>query len=72
MRTSYRRDVGSPINTNWYQLRSCSGTITGTAGEVRYIVSSGILSGDVDGDGVTDWQVNIQNKAALTADDFIF
>jgi Ca2+-binding RTX toxin-like protein len=47
-------------------------TFSGTAGEVRYLASSGILSGDVDGDGVYDFQLNILNKADLTADDFIF
>lgn len=45
---------------------------TGTAGEVRYIQTTGIVSGDLNGDGVADWSLNITNKAALVADDFVF
>jgi Ca2+-binding RTX toxin-like protein len=45
---------------------------TGEAGDVRYVARTGILSGDVDGDGVADWSLTIENKALLTAADFIF
>ena len=45
---------------------------SGTAGEVRYLQETGIVSGDLDGDGVADWSLNIANRAALTAADFLF
>ena len=45
---------------------------SGHAGEVRYVQSTGIVSGDLNGDGVADWSLNITNKAALTAADFLF
>ncbi|GHC45098.1 calcium-binding protein [Neogemmobacter tilapiae] len=45
---------------------------TGKAGELRYVQSSGRLSGDVDGDGQADWVLIISNRSALTLDDFIF
>lgn len=49
-----------------------SAAFTGTAGEVSYIQSTGIVSGDTNGDGVADWSLNITNKAPLIADDFLF
>ncbi len=45
---------------------------TSTAGEVRYSVTTGLVVGDLNGDGVADWTLNIANKAALTAADFLF
>ncbi len=39
------------------------------AGELRY--ASGIVSGDVDGDGRADFQIGIGNHATLTQADFI-
>ena len=45
---------------------------SGTAGEVRYLQTTGILSGDLNGDGVADWSLNITNKAALVAHDLLF
>ncbi len=41
----------------------------GNAGELRYV--GGILSGDVNGDGVADLQIEITNLSALTSTDFI-
>ncbi len=38
-------------------------------GELRY--SGGVLRGDVDGDGRADFDIEIANRAALTADDFL-
>ena len=45
---------------------------TGHDDEVRYVHSTGILSGDVNGDKVVDWEIAITNKATLTTDDFTF
>jgi hypothetical protein len=39
------------------------------AGDVRYDQTSGILSGDVNGDGRADWTLTLQNKALLTPPD---
>lgn len=44
----------------------------GHANEVRYSISTGVISGDVNGDKIVDWSITLQNKPALTADDFIF
>lgn len=41
-------------------------------GEVQCSVATGILSGDVDGNGTVEWQIALQNRPALTAPDFIF
>ena len=41
-------------------------------GEVQYNALTGIIAGDVDGSGTTDWQVILPNKAVLTAADFVF
>lgn len=41
-------------------------------GEVRYTKSSGILRGDVNGDGEADFEIEITNLPVLTAADFIF
>ena len=45
---------------------------SGTAGEVRYTQTTGIISGDLNGDSVSDWSINITNKANLVAADFLF
>ncbi len=45
---------------------------TGRDDQVRYVKSSGLLQGDVNGDGRADWSLIIANKALLTAGDFIF
>jgi Ca2+-binding RTX toxin-like protein len=42
-----------------------------TAGEVRYVKGTGILSGDVNGDGAADWEVLILNRPAVAATDLI-
>ncbi len=44
----------------------------GTQAEVRYVKATGLLQGDVDGDGRVDWSLTIANKAALMAGDFLF
>jgi serralysin len=46
-----------------------SASFSGTAGELRY--SGGIVRGDVDGDGVADFSIKIDNGASLRASDFI-
>ncbi|GHC59805.1 M10 family metallopeptidase C-terminal domain-containing protein [Neogemmobacter tilapiae] len=43
-----------------------------TAGEVRYVKATGLLQGDVNGDGRADWSLTIVNKAALSVADFMF
>ena len=45
---------------------------TGDDGDVRYTRATGVLEGDVNGDGDADWSMTIANKAALTAADFLF
>lgn len=40
-----------------------------TAGELRY--ARGLLSGDVDGDGVADFVIRLLGAPTLTADDFV-
>ncbi|MBB4104823.1 calcium-binding protein [Allorhizobium borbori] len=42
---------------------------SGTAGELRY--SGGVLSGDVNGDGVSDFQINVKNVSALYSSDIL-
>lgn len=44
----------------------------GTQAEVRYVAATGLLQGDVDGNGTVDWSLTIGNRAALTAGDFLF
>lgn len=39
---------------------------------VRYVKSTGLVIGDVDGDGVADFAIKLSNHAALTESDFIF
>lgn len=46
-----------------------SGAFSGTSGELRY--QAGVVSGDLNGDGVTDLTLYISNNAALDSDDFI-
>ncbi len=54
------------------------GTFIGNAafgsnpGEVRYNKASGILRGDIDGDGETDFEIEITNLPVLTTADFMF
>ncbi|GHC59787.1 calcium-binding protein [Neogemmobacter tilapiae] len=40
--------------------------------QVRYVKATGLLQGDVNGDGRADWSLTIGNKVMLTAADFIF
>lgn len=47
-----------------------SAAFTKTAGELRYEGST--VYGDVDGDGIADFSVNIANSYALSGSDFIF
>lgn len=41
-------------------------------GEVRYSSATGLISGDTDGNGTTDWQVQLASNTALVAADFLF
>ncbi len=46
-----------------------------TAGEgatLRYTQSTGMLEGDINGDGVADFQINLANHSVLVATDFTF
>lgn len=40
--------------------------------QVRYTAATGLLEGDVDGNGTTDWALLLINKPVLTAVDFLF
>lgn len=42
------------------------------AGQIRYSKASGILQGDVTGDGKADFEINIGNKPVISAEDLIF
>ena len=42
---------------------------SGTAGELRY--ASGVVRGDVDGDGTADFAIEVRNSPVLIADDFL-
>lgn len=41
-------------------------------GQVRFAAAAGVLSGDVNGDGIGDWQIGLTANLTLTAADFIF
>jgi len=50
-----------------------SGAFTNTAGELRYMTTSSgtLLAGDINGDGVADFEILLLNKAIPTASDFL-
>ncbi len=50
-----------------------TGGFSGTAGEVRYAFggSHTIISADVDGDGVADFQIDLNGNITLAASDFV-
>lgn len=48
-----------------------AGNFTGQAGELRYDIGTGVVAGDVDGDGIDDFQIYLADRAALTANDFL-
>ena len=47
---------------------------SGAAGEVRFanVGQNGMIYGDVDGDGVADFEIGVAKNQPLGADDFIF
>jgi Ca2+-binding RTX toxin-like protein len=45
---------------------------TGADDDVRYVKATGILSGDLDGDKIADWEISLINKPTLVAGDIIF
>lgn len=49
-----------------------AGPFTNVAGQVRYQQASGTVQGDVNGDGVADFTLVLDNRTALTAADFLF
>jgi Ca2+-binding RTX toxin-like protein len=50
-----------------------SAAFTGTAGELRAVSSAGsqLISGDVDGDGVADFSILVQNTGPIVASDLL-
>jgi RTX calcium-binding nonapeptide repeat (4 copies) len=48
-----------------------TGSLTGPSGQLRYDVATGLVQGDVNGDGVADFAIFVQNRAALAALDFV-
>jgi len=52
-----------------FHLLAPGAALTRHAGELSYI--NGVLSGDVNGDGKADFQINFLNHATLTAGDFV-
>lgn len=43
----------------------------GVAGQLRYAAGTGVLSGDVNGDGVADFQIQLMGAPALSGTDFL-
>ena len=48
------------------------GAVFGGANEVRYQATTGLLSGDVNGDGVADWAVQLAGNPVVSAGDITF
>lgn len=50
-----------------------NGRYSGTAGELRYFVDGGdiYVAGDVGGDGITDFLINVGNVGSLSAENFL-
>ncbi|MFE0756741.1 M10 family metallopeptidase C-terminal domain-containing protein [Inquilinus sp. NPDC058860] len=50
-----------------------SGAFTGVAGQLRFAVSGGqtVVAGDVNGDGASDFQIQLNGSIALVAADFV-
>ncbi|MDR5653661.1 calcium-binding protein [Ruixingdingia sedimenti] len=49
-----------------------TGGFTGVAGQVRFNVAQGSVMGDLDGDGVADFAIELTGVASVAAADFIF
>ena len=49
-----------------------AGFSVGAGPQVRYIAATGILQGDVTGDGTADFSIKLDGNPALTAADFVF
>ena len=49
-----------------------SAALGGTAKLVNYVAATGLISGDVDGNGSADWTLHIRANTVLTAADFVF
>ena len=64
------RTIDANINLAYDQAFSYVGTtaFSGKAGELNF--ANGVLSGDVNGDKVADFQVNITGVSSLSATDF--
>ena len=48
-----------------------TGAFAGHAGDLIYNADTGLLSGDVDGDGKADFQIMLANKVVLSAGDLV-
>ncbi len=50
-----------------------TGLYTGVAGQLRYAQSGGVttIAGDVDGDGASDFHIQLTGTIALVAGDFV-
>ncbi len=68
-------DAISGGSDNSFVLTASGGTgaFTNTAGELRFFAESGntVVEGDVDGNGVADFQILLTGSIALTASDFL-
>lgn len=53
------------------QIFVADAALSSSAGEVRYDTSSGVLEGDLDGDGVADYQLQLLDVVALSASDLV-
>jgi len=62
-------DANTTANNDQSFTFIASAAFTGVAGQLTYI--SGLLSGDVNGDGIADFQISLTNNPALSASDLV-
>ncbi len=70
--TAFRTDGTSATGLDFVGTDSFGDNGAPTTGEVRYTISGSdaIVEVDVDGDGATDFQIEVQNVTSLTDSDF--
>lgn len=48
-----------------------TGTLAGAAGRLRYVQATGVLEGDVNGDGLADFRLELASRPAITVADLV-
>lgn len=68
-----RIDANSGVAGNQAFSAIAEGSFTGVAGQLRYVNAGGntLVRGDVDGDGIKDFEIQVTGLHALTNADFI-